>query len=321
MPANVSIRTAAERTGLTAHVIRAWERRYSLLDPARSEGGHRMYSEADIQRLILMARVVRAGRSIGSVAHLSDSDLLTVLAQEIGSARIAVSGLSAQDKSHAFRANMLAALTQLNARELDALLEQALVTLGWQGVLQLVVAPLAAEIGEKWREGVLTAAHEHLFTHTVKVFLGNLTRQYATSKFSPKILITTPVGQIHELGAVLVAAAAANIGWDTVYLGPNLPAAEIALAAINLNVKVLCLSIVYPDDDPLLADELLQLGRLLPKSVQILAGGRAVGAYEAPLLAIGARLSSGLDELCSILDTLRRMPIASPQLPSPTHLV
>ncbi len=317
MPANVSIRNAAERTGLSAHVIRAWEKRYRLLDPARSEGGHRMYSEADIQRLSLIARVVRTGRSIGSVAHLAEADLWPLLARTRLYEKSSEGTPTPADAARTFREALMKALIELDTRGLDHVFERAQVALGWQALLQLVIAPTAADIGERWREGALTAAHEHVFITTVKVFLGNITRQYPTTRFSPKIVVGTPAGQIHELGAILAAAAAANIGWQVTYLGPSLQAEEIVGATLLLQAKALCLSIVYPPDDPDLPEQLTQIRRLLPENVHLLVGGRAAEAYEPTLTAIGARIGHTLDGLCADLDAIRRGSIRAMAQPTP----
>ena len=73
---------------------------------------------------------------------------------------------------------------------------------------------------------------------------------------APVLVVATPSGQLHELGALLVGAAAANLGWHVTYLGASLPAAEIAGAALQNRARAVALSLVYPEDDPTLEDEL-----------------------------------------------------------------
>ncbi len=175
MVASFSIQAVAERTGLTPHVIRAWERRYCAIKPARSPGRHRLYSEAEIERLATLDRAVRSGHSIGKIARLPIAKLRALVAHRPASAR-SVKGAVHDEPAAPFRAEALAAATRFDGPALDDTLRRALVALGNQGLLRLAIGPLAQEIGERWRAGELTAAHEHFFTASVKVFLGDLAR-------------------------------------------------------------------------------------------------------------------------------------------------
>lgn len=304
MPHSYSIQAVAERTGLTPHVIRAWERRYGAIQPERSAGQHRLYSEGEIERLAMLRRAVQGGHSIGKIARLPLSELGALAASAPPPSRLA-NALSA-DPAASFRTNAIAAVSRFDSPSLDAVLRNALVELGHNGLLRLMVAPLAEEVGESWRNGSLTAAHEHFFTASVKVFLGDLTRQFALPAEAPRIIVGTPLGQLHELGAILAAAAAANLGWRAVYLGPSLPAPELAGAALRNEAVAVALSLVYPEDDPNLSRELTDLARLLPATTRVLVGGRAARAYFETLVRIGALYADSLAEFGEQLDGLRR---------------
>jgi DNA-binding transcriptional MerR regulator/methylmalonyl-CoA mutase cobalamin-binding subunit len=305
MAASFPIQTVAERTGLTPHVIRAWERRYRAIEPERSAGRHRLYSEAEIERIGMLHRAVRSGHSIGKIATLPMEDLRALIANQPAGTR-AAPARGVEDPAAPLRNESLAAVSRFDGPALQELLNRALVTFGHMGLLNLVVAPLAEEIGERWRAGVLTAAHEHFFTALVKVFLGDLIRQFSIPASAPCIIVTTPAGQLHELGAIMAAATASNLGWRPVYLGPNLPAHEIAGVAMRNEAAAVALSIVYPEDDPHLAVELGDLARLLPAGTRILAGGRAARGYFEALIRIGALCADSIEEFGSQLDSLRR---------------
>ena len=307
MSASFPIQTVAERTGLTPHVIRAWERRYRAIEPERSAGKHRLYSEAEIERIGILQCAVRRGHSIGKIAKLPIEELRTLIAQQPAVSRAtAVHG--ADDPAATFRDESLVAIARFDSPGLQEVLGRSLLKFGHMGLLRLVVAPLAEEIGERWRAGALTAAHEHFFTASVKVFLGDLTRQFAVPASAPCIIVTTPAGQLHELGAIMAAAIAANLGWRPIYLGPNLPAHEIAGAALRNEAAAIALSIVYPADDPNLAGQLTDLARLLPAGTRILAGGRSARGYFEALIRIGALCADSIEEFGSQLDSLRRNP-------------
>ena len=122
------------------------------------------------------------------------------------------------------------------------------------------------------------------------------------------LIVTTPAGQLHEIGALLVAAAAANLGWHVTYLGASLPAAEIAGAASQNRARAVALSVVYPEDDPLLEGELTRLRESLPVETPLLVGGRAMPAYREVLKKIGAIELTDLTHLLATLDSLRATP-------------
>lgn len=309
MPQTVSIQTVAELTGLTPHAIRAWEKRYGAIEPARSKGRHRLYAQQDVQRLKLLAAATQSGRSIGRVVQLDNVQLQELLAHSASGAfwpsgQITLGAQPSQENSFIERA--LGAIASLDTRAMEEAYQSAQISLGDQGLLRRVIVPLAWTVGERWRSGLFTASQEHFFTAISKVFLWNLTRQYHLDACAPKIVVGTPAGQIHDLGASIVAAAAANNGWNVCYVGANLPAFELAGAVQTTQSSALALSIVYPEDDPKLDLELAQLHRILPSEVRLLVGGRATHAYAASLSKYGARIVNSLEDFDAELDALRK---------------
>lgn len=304
-----SIRAVSRRTGLTAHVIRIWEKRYAAVQPQRTATQRRLYSEADVERLNLLSQLTRAGQSISQVAKLPTEALQTLLQQsQPAPATLHDKPAPASDDPNRWIAGCLQAVRQLDAAACEAVLERATLALGIQGLIQQVLAPLTQSIGCQWREGLLTAAHEHFATATLRTFLSRAVRPFALPENSPTLLVTTPAGQLHELGAVMVSALATNLGWRVLFLGASLPAREIAGAALRNHVRAVALSIVYPEDDPHLAGELESLRHLMPANIPIIVGGRAAGAYVDTLTRIGAHRTLVLSELNEILDRLRRLP-------------
>lgn len=304
--AHHSIKVVSRRTGLSAHVIRIWERRYGAVEPERTPTNRRLYSEAEIERLSLLRLATAAGHSIGNIARLPLGRLKLLVARANGSGPMTRATKRAASPAQAFHDSCLAAVKQLDGRHFEEMLRRAAIALGNQGLLRQVVAPLAQTIGELWRAGVVTAAHEHFLSAGLKVFLGHLSGQFPVSVNAPRIITGTPAGQLHELGAVIVNAAAAQVGWHTTYLGASLPAAEIAGAAVQNRASAVALSVVYPEDDPGLPQEFVNLRRFLPAETKILIGGRAAPAYLETLMRIGAVFTESIDEFCHQLDDLRR---------------
>lgn len=301
--APLTIAAAARSTGLSAHVIRVWEKRYAAVTPVRTKSNRRLYARDQVERLRLLARLTQAGRPIGTIAQLP-TDTLRALAAEEAASPAALTPPSA-DRAAAFLEQCIDAVRTLNAPALEAQLAQAETTLGAQGMLQRVAAPLAQQIGDLWRDGSITAAHEHFASAVLRVILSRGIGGFAGNGSAPVLVVVTPAGQLHELGALLAGALAVNLGWRVVYLGASLPAAEIAGAAQQHQARAVALSLVYPEDDPHLPGELIRLRNLLPPRIALLAGGRAMTSYRSALDQIGALQSHDLAHFGSHLDALR----------------
>ena len=304
--AHHAIKVVARRTGLTAHVIRIWEKRYGAVEPERTETNRRLYSDEQIERLGLLRDITQGGHSIGHVAKLPTEKL-----RQLASEHHAFSGHASRSSTTTpvaptFLDECIAAVKALDSRALEATLKRAGTELGAHGLLQRVVAPLAQAIGGLWREGVITAAHEHFASAIIRNYLGHAAKPFAGSENGPLLVVATPAGQIHELGALLVGAAAANLGWQVTYLGASLPAAEIAGAARQNHARAVALSLVYPEDDQRLEGELNRLHDSLPPEVTLLVGGRAMPAYRDALEKVNALQLNDLDHLCETLDELRK---------------
>lgn len=298
------IGVVARRTGLKPDLIRAWERRYGAVAPGRSDTRRRFYSDADIARLLLLRRVVDTGRAIGQVAGLPTEELEALVADEPAPQPPAPSSSHAAI-AEGFLELCLAAARRMEVADLELYLERASVALSRNTLLERLLVPLLHRLGELWQKGELRPANEHLVSAVVRSFLGGMYRAYDTPSSAPHLLATTPPRQRHELGALMVAAVAAGEGWKVTYLGPDLPAEEIAAAAREKGARAVALSLVYPPDDPLLGDDLRRLRRLLSPTTALIAGGRASQAYAAVLDEVGATRVADLPALRRELERLR----------------
>jgi DNA-binding transcriptional MerR regulator/methylmalonyl-CoA mutase cobalamin-binding subunit len=301
-----AINAVVRRTGLTAHVIRIWEKRYEAVRPERTASNRRLYSDEQVQRLELLRDATKAGQSISVVAKLPTDELRRMAAAAAVSGAPAALKQAPPDEASALFEAALDAVRALDARGLEQVLRRADVILGTQGMLQRVAAPLAQALGSHWRDGMITAAHEHFATVVLRTYLATAAQIFAASGNEPVLVVATPPGQLHELGAMLVAASAGNLGWRVVYLGVSLPAAEIAGAALQSRAKAVALSLVYPDNDTRLEGELVRLRELLPAGTGLIAGGRAIAAYRPILDKIGAVQVQDLPRLLSALDDFRK---------------
>lgn len=299
------IKVVCHRTGLSAHVIRVWEKRYGLICCQRTDSNRRLYSDVEIERLRLLKELTGCGHRISQISCLCLDELYKLHKRELPQTP---EPAPLHDLSHASAeqclTRCLAAVQQLESNALTDLLEEARLRYGQRSTLLHIVTPLVHAVGEAWRKGELRVAHEHLTTSVVRDFLALGARNYPPRAGAPELVVSTPVGQIHEVGALLAAAAARDLGWRATYLGPSLPAEEIAACAQTRKAKAVALSMVYPSDDPNVPVELTNLRRLLPAHTAMLVGGRAAFGYHQALRVPDVRLVNGLVDLEQALEGL-----------------
>ena len=285
------IKTVAIQTGLTQLIIRAWEKRYNVVTPLRTETNRRLYSDADISRLTLLRLATQAGHSIGRIANLSTEELLELIGTAgtvTRSAVIAKEEVLQETSLHFYIASCIAALKRFEMQALESTLFAASVAFSQPIFLEQLIAPLMREIGEQWRAGTLRIAHEHLATTVVRTILGSISQGSDVPAAMPNLVVATPRGQHHEIGALIAASTAASQGWQVTYLGPNLPAEEIVACAAQNEAKAIGLSIIYPTDDPYLTNELQKLRRGIQEDVALFVGGAGAIAYDSVISSIGA---------------------------------
>lgn len=223
------------------------------------------------------------------VAALSDQDLAKLADHHL------VAPQFRRDLSHLERC--VASMMALDSDELESNLNKASMLLGVDRFLSDVVLPLVAELSIGWEEQRISIAQEHLASALLRTQLDRVRLSIDVPANAPRILVTTPALQLHEIGAMLAAITAALQGWNVTYLGPNLPYHEIAEAAAKTDSKAIGLSIVYPEDDPNLPGELRSLRKAVGPNFPIVIGGRAASHYQKAIVDIDAKTVQNAAEL------------------------
>ena len=309
------IRLVANRTGLTVDLIRAWEKRYHVVEPARSDTKRRLYSDYDIERLRLIRIAKQNGRRLVDVAPLTLEALRDVvsedsryeISQDVQAEIYRPSWTSSLESSGSADDidALLFSVQTMDQHRFDQLLQEGLVKQSLPAFLQTVIGPLLAEIGESTRLGKMRIAHEHMATAHLRTFIGALRFRETYTGNEPKIVITTPTGQLHELGALMVAALVSVDGWLPVYLGPNTPADEIAACAMQSGARAVSLSLTYPADDPRIPTELTRLRSQLESKIPVFVGGSAASYHYELINRLGLLSPKSLDDLRHSLNMLR----------------
>ncbi|MBK5187471.1 MAG: cobalamin-dependent protein [Gemmatimonadaceae bacterium] len=297
------IAVVAERTGLTQDVLRVWERRYDAVTPTRSDGGLRLYSDHDIERLSLLRSAARAGRGIGQIAQLSTNALEVLVAEDEAAREKRGRAVNITPDASDVVGVSLALARLLDASALDDALRRAAMVMGMPVFLETVAAPLLRKVGDEWHAGRLSPAHEHLVTSSLHDIVVAMMRAFPSRKGSPSVLVATAAGERHVIGASLVGAAAALEGWNVVYLGANLPASDIAEAAKSAGVRVVAVSIIYVENPKLVLAEMRMLRERLPAEIALVAGGAGAVSIARQLEGMNVKLESSVP---GFLGALRR---------------
>jgi len=274
------LRAAAKLTGLSPELLRAWERRYGVVEPIRTPGGTRRYRAADLERLQLVKSVVDAGHRIGRVARLE----MTELAKLVSETRpTRGDGLD----------TALDAIDRLDDQEVQRLLSIQMSTMGPVRFARDFALPLARQVGERWENGRMSIASEHLATGVLRSLLGSSMVPTAASRLGPTIVFATPAGERHEIGLQAAALTAMGAGAHSIYLGAEVPIDELLQAVKDTGAAVLALGLVaLTAADARRSIRAVRDG--LPSHVELWVGG--AGASEVAGIE-GVKRISRLDEL------------------------
>jgi DNA-binding transcriptional MerR regulator/methanogenic corrinoid protein MtbC1 len=299
------IRVVAERTGLTAATLRAWERRYNVVDPGRSPGAQRLYSDADIQRLRLIARLSAVGLSLAELARASTTTLARMARQSLAEEASDASEVVANTRADAAINRMLSDTRALDACALRASLSQSIFTLGPRVAFDIVLSPFLEQIGIAWSCREVSVAQEHLASAVVRDVLGWVMQNAPALDDAPTIVATTVADEQHEFGAMMAGAIAAVAGWRVLYLGPNLPASEIAKLAREAGARAVLLSVVNPQPTRSLRDEFAALRSAAGKRMPIIAGGTSAADHRLTMARSSIDHAENRASLMATLDRLR----------------
>src|SRR6188768_2445417 len=236
----------SRRVGVSPELLRAWERRYELLHPVRTEGGFRLYTDADAERVERMKRALAEGFSAAEAAGRA-------LSEESSTER-------ALD---AARERLVAAAHAYDEATVHAVLDEVLAGFSLETVLRDLVLPLLREIGAEWERGALEIGQEHFASNLVRERLLALARLWGRGGGPLAILACAP-GERHDIGLIAFGLVLRSHGWRILFLGADTPIATLGQAVTTTAPRLV---VVASMDSSLLeaeTDELRRLGRSAP---------------------------------------------------------
>jgi len=270
MSTSYPISAAAKLTAIPLDTLRAWERRYQAVIPKRSARG-RVYSEEQIKRLLLLRQAVEQGHSIGQVAGVGDRQLRELL--EKSSSLAARGTVYKASASQEILTPILGALDRFDYAATDREINRLAATMASpRDFVHQAALPLMRTIGERWHEGKCSIAQEHMLTQLLSALLASLVRTYSPSNPPARALLATPRNERHAFPTLAAAMLTAIGGLGVIYLGTDLPAADIVLAARKSEADIVLLSLsTAPGPETL--EEINHMARKLPRSSALWLGG------------------------------------------------
>lgn len=275
-----TVRQVSALTGIAPDTLRAWERRYEVVTPARTESGYRIYDDRDVERLQLMARLVAEGAPASLAAQQVEATLAGG-GPEVGSALPGVTGSSATSPLDDLALDALVvAARNLDREEVDAVLDRAFSTGSFETVAEQWLLPAVAELGTAWADGRIDVAGEHLVSGAVRGRLGRAFDAAGTALGGPVVLVGLPPGSLHELGSLTFAICLRRLGADVRWLGADLPVASWSHAVGRLAPAAAVITVPISVDVPAASAVVTRLRGEHPGLPVYVGGGGALGAGE-----------------------------------------
>lgn len=278
-----TISEAANRAGVTADVLRAWERRYQIVEPRRTAGGYRQYDEYAIRRVRAMRRMVEEGWTPSAAAEslrdVVDADLpdAAALPDE--------SPLSADADD--LRDRFVQAAADMEPAALQAVLDEMGARASFEPMMDRYLFPALHALGDAWQAGTVSVAAEHAASAAVGRWIGAAYDAAGTNRPSARpILVGLPAGARHELAALAFAAAARRAGLAVHYIGADVPAADWIRAARATMARAAVIGVPTATDAPAARAVVASLRRALPDVLVILGGEGARAIQRQAVLPV-----------------------------------
>jgi len=295
------IRRAAELAGVTSELLRAWERRYGLVAPLRTEGGYRVYSDEDVRILRGAKRLVDGGRSIAEVAQLPRTQILEaalLLPPSPAPSRVVPSSINVGGGVFDLTPTIdeaIAAIANFDQGRLESALFRvmALGHLPSEEICEAFLLPLLRSIGDEWEAGRMSIAAEHFGSSIIRSKILRLIESDRAKAGAAAVVCACPAGEEHEGALLAFAVSASREGMRVIYLGADTPVADIIAAAVRTSANLVALSITRPlqeiDARSLVVD--LERWRIGAPERKVVIGGRGAEASRSLLQAGGLKIA------------------------------
>ena len=229
----------ARRAGIPPATLRAWERRYGIVTPTRTEAGYRLYGERDEQRIKQMVELITRGIAPAEAAS-------RVLADDRAGGSDANGQASQQAvDSETLRARLLEQLIDYDEAGAHATIDRAIAAYGVEALLTELILPVVRRMGELWVDRKVTIGQEHFASHLIRGRVMPLARGWGSGD-GPLALLACPAGEEHDLALAAFGLLLRERGWRVAFLGADTPAETLRGAAERLDPEIVVLAITDP---------------------------------------------------------------------------
>jgi methanogenic corrinoid protein MtbC1 len=280
----LSIGALARASGVPVETLRTWEHRYGFPAAERTPAGQRLYPAATAGRVRRMAAAIAAGHRAGAVVPATDAELDRL---ELVTAVDAGPLPPAPRPAAASIDDLLDSVAAFDTDRLTASLWADWGRLGPLEFLRATVAPLVERVGREWSEGRMEVRHEHFLSECLGDVMGAIRLHLDQRASGPSVVCATLPGEMHTLGLQMAALMMAVEGLHVVYLGAEVPPAELARVARELGAAAVAISVSVASDQDEVERHLARLREALPSSVMMLIGGAGAPAGRAGTVTVG----------------------------------
>jgi MerR family transcriptional regulator, light-induced transcriptional regulator len=260
-PGYLRIGELARRTGASPELLRAWERRYGLLRPTRSQGGFRLYTAADEERIRRMKEYLARGVAAAEAARLAaDAETPRSGTDTTMPAIPAPETTDAPPPLQAAARELAGALDRFDEEQAHAVLDRLLAAYRIETVLRDLLVPYLHNLGERWAGGEVSVAQEHFASNLLRGRLLGLARGWGQGRGPTAVLACLP-GEQHDLGLIAFGITLYRRGWRIIYLGPDTPIATIGQATDSIAPDLVVLAGTVPEPFTAHADAIADLTR------------------------------------------------------------
>ncbi|MFD1031946.1 MerR family transcriptional regulator [Metaplanococcus flavidus] len=271
-----NIKAAAKILDMPKVTIRSWETRYNAITPARTESGHRLYSDQNLEDLQwLKIQVQNNGIKISEAVKLLHASRKKFVkpASELTAPTM---GSQPYDKQIE---ELYTAGAEMDSDRFQYLLDLNFSMFHYRTVFFSILAPLMVRIGNEWENGTITVAHEHMLSHLVLQRFTQFFRIFPTSDSLPKVLAFCPSGEHHQLGLLLFTLFLRENGYSVAYIGPDTPLEGLPELIEKQDFKLVAMSIGHKRLMPAVENYIATLKATKP-DLQFVIGGRCLGHNE-----------------------------------------
>ncbi|SFD72784.1 DNA-binding transcriptional regulator, MerR family [Bacillus sp. OV194] len=230
-----NIKAVSKMLGIQAGTLRAWERRYSIIQPKRNEAGHRLYTDEHIYIIKWLMNKINHGFTISQAVDLLEH-------HENNIDQFVVENSSQKDRAVQLADELLSALLSFNENKAKEVLDRAFSMFTIEKVTIDILGSLLVKIGHMWENHKITVAHEHYSTSFLKAKIGNILYHLPVDGYLPKVMAVCGLKETHELGLLIFTLYLRQKGFEVIYLGEGIPPEDLNVVIKEIDPKLLVVS-------------------------------------------------------------------------------